>query len=151
MGEAVKTAGDELKPLTSIRADTVLNPAKTSQPSLPAHASALGEINRLDRELWGRFQHKFLTQSFLTRALVSFQANKNRAAYRWYKYKEAFSAPLVEHLFEQYRIVAGKMLDPFAGSGTALFVASALGLKAEGIELLPIGQQLIATKKLLES
>ena len=45
----------------------------------------------------------------------------------------------------------GKILDPFAGSGTALFTASAMGMDADGIELLPIGQQIISTKKLIES
>ena len=129
----------------------MLNSEKISQTPSFASESDLGAINRLDRKLWAHFERKFLTQPFLSRSLVSFQANKNRAAYRWYKYKEAFSAPLVEYLFQQYKIVHGKILDPFAGSGTALFVASALGLCAEGIELLPIGQQLISTKKLLES
>jgi DNA modification methylase len=71
--------------------------------------------------------------------------------YRWYKYIEAFSAALVEHLFQKYRVAHGRILDPFAGSGTALFAASALGVDADGIELLPIGQQIIAVKQLLES
>lgn len=90
-------------------------------------------------------------QSALSRSLVSFQANKVRPVYRWYKYKEAFSAALVEYLFEKYALTAGRILDPFAGSGTALFAASAMGLDAEGIELLPIGQQIIATKQILDS
>ena len=42
------------------------------------------------------------------------------------------------------------MLDPFAGIGTALFAAGALGTRAEGIELLPIGQRVITTRHLLE-
>lgn len=116
----------------------------------PAAAQPLAEIERLDRELSQRFKSKLTVQSSLTRSLVSFQANKTRAAYRWFKYKEAFSAPLIEHLLSRQKITAGKMLDPFAGSGTALFVASAAGMKAEGIELLPIGQQIIATRTLLE-
>lgn len=50
-----------------------------------------------------------------------------------------------------YGIVSGTILDPFAGSGTALFAATEANLNAEGIELLPIGQQIIATRRLLES
>lgn len=111
----------------------------------------LNEIERLDQVLLQQFKSKFIVQASLTRSLVSFQANKTRPIYRWYKYKEAFSAALVEHLFQKHGVTQGKILDPFAGSGTALFAASALGLHADGIELLPIGQQIITTKQLLES
>ncbi|MDH6100421.1 site-specific DNA-methyltransferase [Anabaenopsis sp. FSS-46] len=113
--------------------------------------SALRKIDNLDKQLQHHFQTKFLVQPALTRLLVSFQANKTRPIYRWYKYKEAFSASLVELLLEKYRLNQGKILDPFAGSGTALFAVSDLGLDADGIELLPIGQQIIETKKVLDS
>lgn len=115
------------------------------------HKTTLGDIEGLDQNLQQYFKPKFVVQSSLTRPLVSFQANKARPVYRWYKYKEAFSASLVEHLLQKYGITCGKILDPFAGSGTALFTASTIGLQADGIELLPIGQQIIATKKLLEA
>jgi DNA modification methylase len=42
------------------------------------------------------------------------------------------------------------VLDPFAGSGTALFVASDAGLDSDGIEILPIGQQIILSRLCLE-
>lgn len=112
---------------------------------------ALINIESLNNELLQHFKNKFLVDSSLTRLLVSFQANKTRPVYRWYKFKEAFSAALVEQLFKKYGVIKGKMLDPFAGSGTALFASSAMGMKAEGIELLPIGQQIISTKQKLES
>ncbi|MFN8459165.1 MAG: site-specific DNA-methyltransferase [Anaerolineae bacterium] len=120
-------------------------------PVTHKHNTTLGEIEQLDQNLQQFFKPKFVVQSSLTRPLVSFQANKTRPVYRWYKYKEAFSASLVEHLLQKYGITYGKILDPFAGSGTALFTASTIGLQADGIELLPIGQQIIATKKLLEA
>lgn len=110
---------------------------------------SLGKIDALDRQLLRHFRDRLRVQSSLTRSLVSFQANKARVAYRWYKYKEAFSAALVEHLLRKYEVGAGRLLDPFAGSGTALFVASTLGLDADGIELLPIGQEIIKTRDCL--
>jgi hypothetical protein len=109
------------------------------------------QVERLDRSLHERFKNKFVLHSFLTRSLVSFQANKTRAVYRWYKYKEAFSASLIEYLFHKYGITAGRILDPFAGSGTTLFVGTSVGMNVDGIEILPIGQQLTVVRRLLES
>jgi hypothetical protein len=110
----------------------------------------LDHIEKLNSKAEKRWVDKLCVDNSLTRSLVSFQANKGRAIYRWFKYKEAFSAELIEHLLSKYRITSGVLLDPFAGSGTALFVAGGLGMKAEGIELLPIGRTLIATKQLID-
>ena len=76
---------------------------------------------------------------FLDRKLVSFQSNKNRKIYRLFKYKEAFSAALVEHYLVKLNISHGTVLDPFSGTGTTSLVSSLAGLKSIGIELLPIG------------
>jgi len=121
-------------------------------PTLPLYeVPALADIARLDLELSESFRSGFLVDPTLTRSIVSFQANKAAPAYRWYKFKEAFSAPLVEYLLARYDISAGRLLDPFAGIGTALFAASAAGLDPAGIELLPIGQEVIATRLALET
>ena len=125
-------------------------PKKATAEPLTAKEE-LSQIESLDRDLYSRFEHKFVLRANLSRSLVSFQANKARAVYRWYKYKEAFSAPLIEHLFHEYGITSGKILDPFAGSGTTLFVATSMGMDAEGIEILPIGQQIILSRRLVES
>ncbi len=111
----------------------------------------LEDIEQLDSQLLQHFHNRFIVDTALTRSWVSFQANKARAIYRWYRFKEAFSASLVEYLLNRYQIAAGRILDPFAGSGTALFVASAAGLDADGIELLPVGQQIVAVRQCLEN
>ena len=111
---------------------------------------SLSEIDHLDSQLFQRFRNWFVIEPSLSRLLVSFQANKTRPIYRWYKFKEAFSASLVEHLFRIYGVTTGRILDPFAGSGTALFAASALGINADGIELLPVGYKIITAKQILD-
>lgn len=72
------------------------------------------------------------------RQLVSFQANKTEVLHNWMKYREGFSASLVELLIEELEVKPGdNILDPFAGSCTTLLVAQMLGIDAVGIELLP--------------
>ncbi|MEW6203551.1 MAG: DNA methyltransferase [bacterium] len=110
----------------------------------------LSEIESLDFELSQHFKNEIEIKPSLTRQIVSFQANKTRVSYRWFKYKEAFSAALIEYLLNEYGILNGKVLDPFAGSGTTLFSASSKGLDAVGVELLPIGQEIIETRICLE-
>ncbi len=118
---------------------------------VPEPSSTLTKIDQLDSRLAEQFSAKLLVDPLLTRQLVSFQANKVRPIYRWYKYKEAFSASLVDHLLGRYRVASGKLLDPFAGMGTALFAARTAGLEADGIEVLPIGQEIITARLLLEN
>ncbi len=122
------------------------------QPSqgIPAKSDALGIVDQLNLEAERRWKGRLVLETALSRSLVSFQANKGKAVYRWFKYKEAFSAGLMEYLLNRYRISKGVLLDPFAGIGTALFAAGAFGMRAEGIELLPIGQTVIATKQLID-
>lgn len=106
----------------------------------------LAYISSLDEELFKYFQDAIIVDNNLNRKMVSFQANKGRASYRWYKYKEAFSANLVEYLLLKYNVPKGIVFDPFAGSGTTLFASSEAGYKSEGIELLPIGHQIIENR-----
>ena len=128
-----------------------LNRVKFSNTLTSKQDTALSDVDRLDKQLFQRFESAFVVQPSLSRLLVSFQANKTRPVYRWYKFKEAFSASLVEYLFHKYKITAGRILDPFAGSGTALFAASAMGINADGIELLPIGHEIIMVKQILDA
>lgn len=72
------------------------------------------------------------------RQLVSFQANKTEVLHSWVKYREGFSANLVDLLIKKFEIDPGDvLLDPFAGSCTTLLVAKMRSIHAIGIELLP--------------
>ncbi len=71
------------------------------------------------------------------RRLVSFQGNKSELLHGWIKYKEGFSAQLVEKFLRKFDISPGEtVLDPFSGSSTTLLVAKSLGIDGVGIELL---------------
>ena len=117
----------------------------------PKTSELHNKIAALDAELSEDFKAQFSIASFLSRKTVSFQGNKGKPAYGWYKYKEAFSAGLVEYFLDGYKgRVSEKVLDPFAGIGTTLFAASSQGIPADGIELLPIGQEIIRARLLSE-
>ena len=126
------------------------SPHENPPPNAEQRAD-LTDLDCLDSQLQARFQTRLSCEAHLTRQMVSNQANKARPVYRWYRYKEAFSADLVAYLLDRYGITSGRLLDPFAGSGTALFAAGERGLDADGIELLAIGQQIVETKQLLQT
>ena len=93
----------------------------------------------LEREkLYEKFRQKIRVNPALDRTLVSSQANKN-LPYNWFRYREGFSEALVHYLLSTVPTTPGVLFDPFAGSGTSLLVASELGWKPVGIELLPVG------------
>jgi DNA modification methylase len=119
------------------------------KPSTADH-NFLKQIEHLDSLYEDKYESCMCIDHTLNRKFVSFQGNKEVPFYRWYKYKEGFSAHLVDYYIRRHGIdTIKKVLDPFAGSGATLFGASNLGIDAFGIELLPIGQHIIKTRDLL--
>jgi DNA modification methylase len=91
------------------------------------------------KKLFLKYQDRIEIDPKLDRTLVSFQANKQEALFRWFKYKEGFSKRLVKYFLSKYHPSSGHVLDPFAGAGATLFAAKELGWQSTGIELLPVG------------
>lgn len=87
-------------------------------------AGVLAEITRdlrsADEQLLKRFDQALQVNYDLSRTLVSFQVAKSEKVSRWCKYKEGFSAELIRYILRQTELTSGRILDPFAGSGTAL-------------------------------
>ena len=99
--------------------------------------------------LFSRLADRLETAYNLNRKVVSFQANKDEPIYRWFKYKEGFSAALVKYFLTEYGTKTGKLLDPFAGAGTTLFAGQELGWTSYGVELLPVGVFVMQTREAL--
>jgi DNA modification methylase len=116
----------------------------------PVDVAALRAAREADAELLARYQPVMAVDARLNRSLVSYQSSREERFLRWYKYKEAFSSSLVRFLLSEWNVRDGCLLDPFAGSGTALFAARDLGVESYGIELLPIGQEIILARHWLE-
>ena len=140
-----------LKSVSFLGGVTTLNKKKQTNIK-KSDAGTLEKIIHEDKQLENELKNFLLIDRFLTRKIVSFQANKIRESYRWYKYKEGFSASLIEYLLDSFPMPNNaKLLDPFAGSGVALFVSSELGVEATGIELLPIGHEIIRANQIAKS
>ena len=110
------------------------------------------EIKNIDNLLFEKYENKIVVDENLTRQLVSFQANKKAPYYRWYKYKEGFSSDLVNYYINWFgEKEVETILDPFAGSGATLFASSERNIESTGIELLPIGCEIINARITLQN
>ncbi len=93
------------------------------------------------------FSNRIHLDEKINRMMVSFQANRVEPQFRWFKYREGFSRRLVNYLLDSCGYTPEKLLDPFAGAGTALFTAAERGIDSIGIELLPVGPQIFLARK----
>lgn len=116
--------------------DFMLQTPLASEPGAFSHGLVNSETARA--ELESRYSSIIEATDRFTRKTVSFQGNKVATLHSWFKYREGFSAELVELLLEEFGIKSGDMiLDPFAGSCTTLLQAKMLGINAVGIDILP--------------
>ena len=89
--------------------------------------------------LHASFADRIAVDHDLTRRLVSYQGNKHVPGFRWMKYKEGFSVPLVERFLGHGGAKPARVLDPFSGMGTTALTASRRGHEATGIEAMQVG------------
>lgn len=81
------------------------------------------------------------------RQSVSYQLSKNDVLHSWLKYKEGFSAQLVDLLLDEMGVVAGDwVMDPFMGSGTTAIACQMRGINSIGYDLMPISAVAIKAK-----
>ncbi len=76
----------------------------------------------------------------------TFMPNRVESIHRWYPYVEGFSSTFVESIIEKWSAGAEAIYDPFAGTGTAMTVASINGIKGYYSEVNPFMQLVIDAK-----
>lgn len=103
------------------------------QPVISPNGGSIQERQSLDE----RFGSRIEVNSVFSRKTVSYQGNRRVPGLRWMKYKEGFSRSLVEKFIQEFHPT--NVLDPFCGIGTTPLVATAHGLQATGIDIMPIG------------
>ena len=87
-----------------------------------------------------------ITDKFDRRS-VSYQLSKKDALHSWLKYKEGFSADLVNTLLDDMGAQPGDVvMDPFMGSGTTALVCQMRGINSIGYDILPISEVSIRAK-----
>ncbi len=100
------------------------------------------------KELERRLIGTLVVSNDISRQSVSYQLSKKDNLHRWLKYREGFSADLVERLLKEFNIKAGDtILDPFVGSGTTSIVAKMQGVNSIGFDILPISGIAIKAKE----
>ncbi len=78
---------------------------------------------------------------------VTFVGSKNVPFQRWYPYIEGYSPDFVIWLIKKYSLEnIANIYDPFAGTGTTVFVANSFGINTIYSEINPLLQFLIKTK-----
>ncbi len=83
-------------------------------------------------------------------ARPDFSPNSGLPRHRWYRFKEGFSAGLVEAFAANYLpSTGGYLLDPFVGSGTTALEGARLGHQVDGLETNPF-MAFLATVKTRE-
>lgn len=98
-----------------------------------------------------KLEHRFadyleVTDKF-NRQSVSYQLSKKDVLHSWLKYKEGFSASLVNILLDEMGAVAGDwIMDPFMGSGTTALVCQMRGINTIGYDVMPISAVSIKAK-----
>lgn len=99
------------------------------------------------RELEERFSSVLEITDRFNRQSVSYQLSKKDALHRWFKYKEGFSANLVNILLNEMGVQKGDLImDPFMGSGTTALVCQMRGINSIGYDVMPISEISIKAK-----
>ena len=123
--------------MTTLPFDVIAEPGQLPGPRANGYVGNCSAMSHRDA-LLARFADRITVNPDLSRSLVSWQSNRKSPGFRWFKFKEGFSAALVQYLLS-FVSNRGQLLDPFAGTGVAPIAAARNGWSSVGIEILPVG------------
>lgn len=99
------------------------------------------------RKLENHFRRKLEVTDVFNRQSVSFQLSKKDSLHSWLRYKEGFSANLVNTLLDDFNIPPGAwVMDPFMGSGTTALVCQMRKINCIGYDIMPISAMSVRAK-----
>lgn len=99
------------------------------------------------RRLEERYEPKLCITDRFSRQSVSYQLSKKDVLHSWLKYKEGFSADLVNTLLDEMGAKPGDLvMDPFMGSGTTGLVCRMRGIDSVGFDVMPLSAISIRAK-----
>lgn len=103
------------------------------------------------REIEKRYAGVLEITDKFNRQSVSYQLNKKEVLHSWLKYKEGFSADLVNMLLDEMEAKPGDwVMDPFMGSGTTALVCQMRGINSIGYDIMPVSAVSIKTKAAIQ-
>lgn len=103
------------------------------------------EVER--RNIENRYSSRLELTDKFNRQSVSYQLSKKAVLHSWLKYKEGFSADLVNILLDEMEAQPGDLvMDPFLGSGTTSLVCQMRGIDSIGYDILPTSSIAIRAK-----
>lgn len=100
------------------------------------------------RDLEKKYSEYLEVTDKFSRQSVSYQLSKKEQLHSWLKYKEGFSADLVNVLLNEMGIKSGDLImDPFTGTGTTGIVCQNNGINSIGYDIMPVSSVAIQAKE----
>lgn len=103
------------------------------------------------KEIEKRYSRVLEITNKFNRQNVSYQLSKKEVLHSWLKYKEGFSANLVNMLLDEMGAKQGDwVMDPFMGSGTTALACQMRGINSIGYDIMPISSVSIKAKAAIQ-
>ncbi|QYX32805.1 DNA methyltransferase [Sphaerospermopsis torques-reginae] len=106
-------------------------------------------VNNVTKSFYGNIQQSGFKYEEIDIGDITFKGGQNESVHRWYRLTPSYSPSLVRYFIELFNITKDDfVVDPFSGRGTTVIECQKHGIKALGIEINPLLQQ-VGNKSLI--